>query len=85
MYILNDNQRSHLRYAISELSRCETKRHNLSDEQLMLIFRVLCYGAPVSYYENGNEAADAMQKYVTKPGEIWMGYNGAGWFTKDLF
>ena len=59
MYTLNDNQRSHLRYAISELSRCETKRHNLSDEQLMLLFRILCYGAPVSYCENSVETNGA--------------------------
>ena len=83
MYTLNDNQRSHLRYAIHEFSRLEIRRKDLSDEQLMLIFRILTRGAPVSYYNSGNDAVDDLQKYVTKPGETWIGYVGAGWYVED--
>ena len=42
---LTNDQRSHLRYAILELAKIEIKRKELNDDQLQLIYRILCYGA----------------------------------------
>lgn len=82
---LTNDQRNHLRYAIHDLAKIETKRRRLSDVQLTLIFRLLAYGAPVSYYDSANDAVEDLSRNIHKPGETYSGYSGAGWFAEDHF
>ena len=82
---LTNEQRSHLRYAIYDLAKVELKRRALSDLQLKLLFHLLAYGGNVTYYEDANAAVEDLSKNTHKPGEVWMGYTGAGWFTEDRF
>lgn len=67
-----------LRLAITIMANNELTKKELTLEQLMCIFHILAYGAPVSYRNYDPMISKEERDRI-------MGYAGAGWIVEDHF
>jgi len=67
-----------LRLGITVMANNELTKKELTLEQLMCIFHIMAYGAPVSYRKYDPIIPEEERNRI-------MGYAGAGWIVEDHF
>lgn len=67
-----------LRVGITMMANNELTKKELTLDQLMCIFHIIAYGAPVSYRKYDPMIPKEERDRI-------MGYVGAGWFVEDHF